>query len=67
MASVLRRDTKNGIMGGVCAGLGNYFNIDKLLIRLIFVFAFLWAGIGPLLYLILWLLIPADTDGDQTI
>jgi phage shock protein C len=63
--SVLRRDVKNAILGGVCAGLGKYFNIDKLLVRLIFLFAFLWAGVGPLLYLILWLLVPAETDGDQ--
>ena len=61
--AALRRDRKNAVLGGVCAGLAKYLNIDTLLIRLAFMFAFLWAGVGPLLYLILWLLVPAE-DGE---
>ena len=59
---MLTRDTSNKMLGGVCSGLGKYMGIDALLVRLAFIFGFVWAGIGPLLYIILWLLIPADTE-----
>jgi phage shock protein PspC (stress-responsive transcriptional regulator) len=38
---------------GVCSGLGDYFDIDPTIIRMIFVFAFLVFGTGLLLYIIL--------------
>jgi phage shock protein PspC (stress-responsive transcriptional regulator) len=38
---------------GVCSGLGDYFDIDPTIIRVIFVFAFLVFGTGLLLYIIL--------------
>lgn len=57
----LKRNTKKGAIGGVCAGLGDYLNTDPLMLRLAFVFTFLWAGFGILPYIILWLLIP---DGE---
>ena len=43
---------------GVCSGLGNYFDIDPTVIRVIFVFAFLAAGSGLLLYVILAIVMP---------
>ena len=57
----LRRDSKNAVIGGVCSGLAKVLGLDVTLIRLLFVAAFILAGTGPLLYLILWLLIP---DGE---
>lgn len=60
----LKRDTKNSMLGGVCSGLGRYFNVEPLIFRLLFLVMFFGAGAGPLLYLILWLLIPADTAGE---
>lgn len=42
-------------IGGVCGGLAEYFGIDPLLVRLLFVFL---AGSGLLLYLLLWVLAP---------
>lgn len=59
----LRRDEKNGLLGGVCAGLGKSLNVDVSLMRFLFVLAFLFVGTGPLLYLILWLLLPTE-DGE---
>ena len=47
------------IIGGVCSGLGAYFGVDPLLVRIVFVIlAFLppGAGIGVILYLVLWFL-----------
>ena len=62
--SMLKRNTKNKIIGGVCSGLARHLGIEPLLVRLGFVFMFLWAGIGPLLYLLLWILMPKDDDGE---
>ena len=45
-------------IGGVCGGLAEYFSIDPLLVRLLFVFLFFSLGTGLLLYLLLWMLAP---------
>jgi len=59
-SSELTRAEKNKVLGGVCAGLANFFNVDPTLIRIIFVLITLFGGSGVLLYLILWLLIPSS-------
>jgi phage shock protein C len=43
---------------GVCSGLGEYFDVDPTLIRVLFVFAFLAVGTGLLLYIILAIVMP---------
>ncbi len=53
------RSQHNRMIGGVCAGLAEYFAMDPTLMRVIFVAAFFLLGAGPLLYLILWLIIPS--------
>ena len=55
----LYRDPDTAYVGGVSAGLGHYFGIDPLIIRLIWIVLIFGAGMGPLLYIILWILIPA--------
>lgn len=52
------RNTENAVIGGVCSGIGDYFNLDATLVRLAFVLAFLFFGFGPLIYIILWILMP---------
>ncbi|HRY33607.1 MAG TPA: PspC domain-containing protein [Bacteroidales bacterium] len=55
----LYRDPDSKIIGGVCAGLGWYFNLDPLWIRLIFVIVTLAGfGTGLVAYLLLWALAP---------
>ena len=54
----LYRDPDNRILGGVCGGLGAYFNTDPLLFRLLFVILFFGAGSGLLIYIILWIATP---------
>ena len=44
----IKRDSYNGIIGGVCEGLGEYFNIDPILFRLIFISLFFLFGGGIL-------------------
>jgi len=56
----LYRSNTDKMIGGVCAGLAKYFGMDPTVVRLIFVFLFLLAGHGLLVYLILLLVIPPE-------
>jgi phage shock protein C len=58
MGKRLFRSTENRIFGGVCAGFGDYFNIDPTIIRLLLLILFFAGGCGLLCYLIGWLIIP---------
>lgn len=60
----LYRDGQDKSIGGVCSGLGYFFNTDPLLIRILFVVG-LFVGFGFLLYLILWIAIPQAQTIDQ--
>jgi phage shock protein PspC (stress-responsive transcriptional regulator) len=55
----LFRDTDENLLGGVCAGIGHYFGVDKIWFRIAFLIAFFGFGAGFLLYIILWIIIPA--------
>lgn len=57
---LLRRRTSDRVLGGVAGGLGDYFNIDPLLIRIGFVGLIIFGGAGLVLYLVAWLLMPAE-------
>jgi phage shock protein PspC (stress-responsive transcriptional regulator) len=56
------RNTANKMIGGVCTGLAEYFSIDPVLIRLVFVILTLHHGIGILAYIILWIVVPARPE-----
>lgn len=45
-------------IGGVCGGLGEYLDIDPLIIRIVFLVLVLGYGTGIMAYLLLWLLAP---------
>jgi phage shock protein PspC (stress-responsive transcriptional regulator) len=60
----LYRDPDNGILGGVCSGLGAYFNIDPLLFQIIFLISLLAYGLG-LVYVILWIVLPKAVTPSQ--
>jgi phage shock protein C len=51
------------LVAGVCVGLAAYFGIDPTLVRLAFVFLTVFGGLGVLLYLGAWLVIPEETEG----
>jgi phage shock protein PspC (stress-responsive transcriptional regulator) len=55
----LYRDENNKVLGGVCAGLANYFNVDIVVVRIIFVILFFSFGFGLLPYLIMWMAVPS--------
>lgn len=55
----LYRDENSKVLGGVCSGIAAYFNIDPVIIRVLFVL-FGLTGVGFLLYLILWIFVPGS-------
>ncbi len=57
----LYRDTENGMIGGVLAGLGHYFGIDKVWLRLFLLVLVFAGGTGILAYIILWIVMPEAT------
>ena len=56
----LRRNKIDGMLGGVCAGLGDWLGIDHGPMRIFFALIVIFTGIPALLYLLLWMFIPAD-------
>ncbi len=60
MKTKLYRSQTNRMLGGVCGGLSKYFEIDLTVIRIFFVMLTLLGGFGPLLYFILWIVIPPE-------
>jgi phage shock protein C len=61
-ARTLRRSQTNRGVAGVCGGLGEYFGIDPVIIRFIFILLLLPGGAPGLLpYLLFWLVMPEAT------
>ena len=54
----LTRSKNDAKIAGVCAGLGEYFNVDPTLVRILFVVLALAGGPGLIAYIILWLVVP---------
>ncbi|MES2277055.1 MAG: PspC domain-containing protein [Bacteroidota bacterium] len=58
MDKKLYRDDMHKVIGGVCAGLADYFGIDIAIIRLVFLLTLILKGGGLLIYIILWIVLP---------
>ncbi|MBU5689682.1 MAG: PspC domain-containing protein [Candidatus Aenigmatarchaeota archaeon] len=54
----LYRSEKEKVLGGVCGGIGEYFNIDPVIVRLLWILFTLFLGAGVILYIIAWIIIP---------
>ena len=54
----LYRDEQNKVLGGVCSGIANYFGVEPLLIRILWIFLI---GVNVLGYLILWIAVPSSS------
>jgi len=54
----LFRSKRNRIIAGVCGGIGEYFDIDPNIIRLLWVISGLIMGSGIILYILAWIIIP---------
>ncbi len=55
----LFRNENDKVLGGVCSGLANYFSVDVVLVRIIFVILAVSFGVGLIPYLILWVVVPS--------
>ena len=55
----LERDTRDKVLGGVCSGLGNYFDMDPTFWRVLFFILFFFGCSGLLIYIILWIAMPS--------
>jgi phage shock protein C len=66
----LSRSVDNRMFAGVAGGLAEYFNIDPVIIRLIFVILMLAGGPGILIYIVLWIIMPEEptvlTSGENS-
>lgn len=58
----LYRSRKDEKIAGICGGLGEFFNIDPTLIRLLVIFVTIATGIFPMIftYIIAWVVIPQE-------
>ncbi|MBS7289779.1 MAG: PspC domain-containing protein [Bacteroidales bacterium] len=58
MAKRLYKSRNDRMIAGVCGGIGEYFDIDPTLIRILWVTLLFMAGGGLVAYLIAWIVIP---------
>lgn len=62
----LYRDPDHRVLGGVCGGMGAYFNLDPVVLRIIFaILFFVTFPAGPIAYIILWIAVPKATNTAQ--
>lgn len=61
----LYRSRKDKMIGGVCAGLADYFRIDTTWMRLLFVLFLLVGGSAILVYIIMWIVVPLEPEAPQ--
>jgi phage shock protein PspC (stress-responsive transcriptional regulator) len=65
MEKRLYRSRRDKMISGVCGGLGEYFKIDPVLIRLIFVILAFINAIGIIAYILLWIIVPPEGKGGR--
>ena len=58
----LYKSTRDKKLAGICGGLAEYLNMDSTVVRLIFVLLFIFWGTSLLVYIILALVMPDDTE-----
>ena len=63
MKDQFARSKGDKMIAGVCSGLARYFNIDPAIVRLLFVLAVVLGGASPLIYLVLWIVMPEEQPG----
>jgi len=63
----LFRSEEDRVIGGVAGGLGKYFSVDPNIIRILFIVSSFLLGAGILLYLLLWLFLPSESNLEEGI
>ena len=62
---LLRRSRDDKVIAGVCGGLGRYLGVDPVLLRIAFVVLAVAGGGGILIYIVAWILIPEEREGEN--
>ena len=57
----LTRSTTNSVLGGVCGGIGEFFGVDPMLLRLVTLLLMIFGGVSILVYIILWVILPQNS------
>jgi phage shock protein C len=60
MNTRLVRTQNDRMLGGVAGGIARYFNIDSTIVRLIMVLSVFAGGVTPLVYVLLWIVMPEE-------
>ena len=63
--SKLTRPREGRIIGGVCQGIANSLRLDPTIVRVVAALLILMAGSAPLIYLVLWAIIPDEHSGSS--
>lgn len=63
----LYRSRQDKIIAGVCGGLGKYFEIDSVLPRLVFIALTIGSGVGLVIYLIMYFMVPLEPSQPDVI
>lgn len=58
----LYRSEKDKVIAGVAGGLGEYFNMDPTIVRVLFVILTIFGGSGIIIYIVLWLVMPTESS-----
>jgi phage shock protein C len=61
----LTRSRTDRVIAGVCGGIGHYFGVDPVLVRIAFVILTVLGGSGLLAYLVGWVLMPEAVEGAE--
>ncbi len=65
MAQRLYRSRRNKVIAGVCGGLADYFNLDPVIVRVIFALLLVPGGLpGFIPYVIMWAVVPQEPATD---
>jgi phage shock protein C len=67
MGNRLYRSRSDRMIGGVCGGLARYLSIDPILVRIFFVLLTITGSFGFWLYVLLWVIVPDETQEDRRI
>jgi len=62
----LYRSESDKIIAGVCGGVAEYFGVDSIVVRLVFLILVFWNGIGLLAYLVMAIIVPSQAKVEQT-
>lgn len=60
MEKKLQRSRKHKVFAGLAGGLGEYLDIDPIIVRVIFVLITIFHGVGLIIYIIMWIVIPEE-------